>query len=132
MNIIKGIDRIALVLAVIIIIPGFIAGWEFTQDKFKTVSAEYKVYGKMENQRKNLPEDKKFTALEIYKEIMSGPPRPARPAKYLYPPIWQMIIGGLIFALVYFFFVLFGIRGSSRGIRRLSQWIIEGFKDGKK
>ena len=46
MNIIKGIDRIAFLLALIAIIPGFITGWVIIQKKIRNVTPEYQAWEK--------------------------------------------------------------------------------------
>ena len=42
MNIIRGIDRIALVLAIIAIVPGFFVGGYYVSEQFSTITPEYK------------------------------------------------------------------------------------------
>lgn len=51
-----------------------------------------------------------------------------RPQYYEYP-VFKPIIAGLISASLTFVVLLVGIRWTSRGTKRLSLWIIEGFKD---
>lgn len=41
MNFIKGMDRLAMVIAIISLIPAFLIGWAYTHDHFKTVTPEY-------------------------------------------------------------------------------------------
>ena len=60
----------------------------------------------------------------------------SEPLKFQSPSLWKRIIGGLVSASIFFISVLFAIRGSTRGImhlypwiKRLSLWIIGGFKD---
>lgn len=131
MNIIKGIDRIALIIAIIALFPGFMGGVSFTQEKFKMVTPEYKEWVKenqdnldsMKQKGDKIPKRlSKFAHVEDW-DLDLGP------TKYQDPPLWQPIMGGLIFAPLYSMAVLFGIRWASRGIRALFLWIIEGFKD---
>ncbi|MBE9569187.1 MAG: hypothetical protein IMF11_01050, partial [Proteobacteria bacterium] len=51
MNIIKGIDRIALVIAIIAILPGFGIGFNFINAEFKTVSPEYEKWEEKKQER---------------------------------------------------------------------------------
>ena len=151
MSIIKGIDRVALVVAIIAIPLGFLIGSFSVYHEFKFVSPAYIKWEKGE-------QDKRQELLrnqdEIYRstkkperwrpsksEILSipsfyalieaiGPP----PEKYEYPPLRKIwgILGGLLSAFLSFVIVLLGIRGTTRGIKRLSLWIVDGFRDEKK
>lgn len=52
MNLVKGFDRMALVIALIALIPDFFLGVEFCDEFLKTKSHEYKVWEKKYIQRK--------------------------------------------------------------------------------
>ena len=107
MNIRKGIERISLAIAIIVLIPGFYYGRIITKEKFKTALSQR------------------------YTEVLPLSPRkPYRysPPIYEYPPAWQSLTGGIVIALSGFFAVLLVIRGTAR----LFIWITEGFKERKK
>ena len=106
MNIIKGMNRVSFVLAVIALIPGFYYGRIITNERLKIVSVKYTEVIPLKSKR----------------------PYSLPPPTYKYPPIWQSFTGGVVIALSGFFVVLFGIRG----IARLLVWIVDGFKDIKK
>jgi len=120
MNIKKGMERIALIIAIVAIVPGLFLGVEFVSDKCRTETPEYKAWLKKTeelypnwNNRGNkirgfLPEE-----LE-----MPWPP-------YKDPPIWQLALGSVVVASLSFFIVLFGIRGTTR----LVIWVVGGFRD---
>jgi hypothetical protein len=147
MNIVKGIDRIALVLAILAAVIGFILGLGETKGRFKTKNPDYKTWKEKYDARidhlekeaaKKLGQKKareflveKYLMQEEFKEedpilrnIVSS-----RPSEYWYPPLYKSIIGGLITASLFFLFVLFSICGMTRGIKRFSLWIIRGFRD---
>jgi len=52
--------------------------------------------------------------------------------EYHHPPDWQCLIAGVIGSTLAFLIVLLIVRGMSRGIKYLSLWIIDGFKEEKK
>jgi len=132
-NIIKGLDRISLVLAILAVFPGFILGAAFTMETFKIETVEYAAY------REKLREEKKESG-RISSKSLSGRgitipsglddrfPRSAAPERYEYPPWWHIVLGGVIFAPLSFVIVLLGTRGLTRGIKRFFWWIVEGFK----
>jgi hypothetical protein len=147
MNIVKGIDRIALVLAILAAVIGFILGLGETKGRFKTKNPDYKTWKEKYDARidylekeaaKRLGQKKareflveKYLMQEEFKEedpilrnIISS-----RPTKYWYPPLYKSIIGGLITASLFFLVVLFSICGMTRGIKRFFLWIIRGFSD---
>jgi len=124
-NIIKGLDRIILVIAVISIAYGFLAGHELFRDS-KTV----KIYGDdkapkgytyLYSSKSNSALLERFGDLPKIKEY-----------KVYAPPNWQCIIAGIFGAVIAFPVVLFGLRGIIRGTRWFFFWIAEGFKDEKK
>jgi hypothetical protein len=137
MNVTKGLDRIALVIAVMAMLPSFIGGMQITYEVLKTETHEYKVWKK--------EYDKRFSYL-LKKESSDGeaitPPadrfigifedktlesiRAKEPSeKYSYPPMWQRLAGGTIGAVVGLLLVLFTLRGMTR----LAVWIIDGFRE---
>jgi hypothetical protein len=106
-NIIKGIDRISLLIAIIALIPGFYYGRIITNETLKAVSH-----------------------VEYTEVIPLNPKRTYSysPPTYKYPPMWQSLTGGIVIAFSGSFVVLFGIRG----IPRLLIWIVDGFRNEKK
>jgi len=88
-------------------------------------SIKFDSYGKVGNwvkrRRESLERDK------ILKKILSR-----KPAQFYYHPGWVPYIGGIIASLISFILVLFGIRGTTRGVNWIILWIIEGFKEEKK
>jgi len=152
MNIIKGIDRVALVVTIIAIPLGFLIGSFSVYHEFKFVSPAYIKWEKgkqdkpQELNRKQeeidrstkKPENRSpplsisgLTDKYISKIKVIGPPPPE---KYEYPSLrktWS-ILGGLLSAFLSFVVVLLGIRGTTRGIKKFSLWIVDGFRDEKK
>jgi len=145
MNIVKGIDRIALVLAILAAVTGFILGLGETMDRFKTKNPDYKTWKEKYDARIDYLEEeaaKKLGEKEarafiaeklrtqeefkkddpILRDIISS-----KPAEYWYPPLYKRIIGGLIIASLSFLIVLFTICGITRGVK----WIVGGFIDEK-
>ena len=146
MDIIKGLDRIALILAIIAIVPGFAIGFFGVNEMFKSVTPEYKAWEiRFEDKRREL--EKRYSEEvnkyfgENNRELKHFPlsslwvDEPLRmieeeaPSIFKYPPIWQRTIGGIFFAPLSFVVVLFGFRGMTRGIKWFSLWIIDGFKN---
>ncbi len=151
MNIVKGIDRIALVLAILAAVTGFILGLGETKDRFKTKNPDYKTWENKYDARIGYLEEEAAKKLGQKKARESGivvSPEMldtmwelkkddpilrdivgSRPIEYWYPPLYKGIIGGLITASLFFLVMLFGICGMTRGIKRFSLWIIRGFRD---
>ena len=78
MNIIIGLDRIALVIAIIAILPGFAIGFQFVDQKFTTVSSDYKKWERekekkeeerIEGLRKEWEKEKKEEERALQEEI---------------------------------------------------------------
>ena len=112
-NIIKGLNRIALVIAILFILPGFLTGW--------------KTYFHLNKQ--DIPAQKLEWA---EKDKMFKPLRMSILEDLYYPPKWKCGIAGLAGSGIAFAFVLFGLRGLNRVfIWRIVIWITESFKDGK-
>ena len=118
MNIVKGIDRIALVLAIVAIIPGILFGIALSYDTFKTISPR--------NEAKYQEEYQKWSQSEGIDRRMNIPIR-----QYTAPSVWQYLIGATISGFVSFAFILYFIRGLTHGTRWLALWIIDGFKDNR-
>ncbi|NQT69732.1 MAG: hypothetical protein HQ552_09140 [Desulfobacteraceae bacterium] len=114
MNIVKGLDRIALVIAVISILPGFFWGWKvydhFAKEEITTKELEW-----------------------AQKDEIFRPYRMAILEDLRHPPKWKCTIAGLTGSGATFFVALFGLRGLNRVfIWRVFTWVVEGFKDEKK
>jgi len=145
MNIIRGIDRIALVLGIVPFLLGFYLGVHIVHEDFKTVTSKYKVWEKkyydridqlQQEVKKRSPDADRIKdpVYELRSLLMQEENDPIlqniikrKPPKYQDRPPWQRIIGGLIIASLSFLVVLFAIRGMTRGVK----WIIDGFRDGK-
>jgi predicted PurR-regulated permease PerM len=127
MNIKKGMERIALVIAIVAIVPGFIQGFELFKN-FNNETPEYKAYQKEIDDWNKANEGRPYDAwLEVSKPEAPWP-------KYKDRPIRQFVfgvLGGAIYGTLSFFIVLFGIRGTrhlARGTRHLAIWIVAGFR----
>ncbi len=157
MNIIRGLDRIALVLAILAIVPGFFLAGRTSYEGLKDLSPEYKEWRKEFNkrveylkQKMEKPEKRRVpyfpsysaSSLDTYyyydlreyyewDDITLKNIWAKRPQTYKYPHPSQTISIGIVGAVLSFMVVLFGIRGTSRGIKRFSLWIIEGFREEK-
>ena len=101
MNIIKGFDRIAIVLAILAVFPGGFIALAFTYYILNEVRP----------------------AIETF------------PSQTDVSLIWWKVLlymsGSILGAGLSFSFVLFGVRGATRGIKKMSHWVIEGLKDEK-
>lgn len=103
MNIIKGIDRIVLVIAILAILPGFLAGAALYYDMNTKVKPEYP----------NMP----------------VPSYGNWPYKYVYPPWYDCIFPGILGSGISFVVCLYGIRLGTRGVKHFSLWIRDGFRE---
>ena len=133
-----------MVIAIIAIIPSFLIGIYFIKE-FKTLLPEYKAWEiKLENREKWLTDNFKPTNHKIprtikemkaaqmgfdsddeeYRNIKAMKPR----IKYKYPSSFECIMGSIVFALLSFAIMLFGIRGLTRATKWLYLWIFEAFK----
>ena len=115
MNIIKGLDRISLIIAILAGVFGFFGGGQFIYDNFKTEKPEYKTW--VEKYGVD------FHPSEIspkYKDT-----RPPKPDQYKYPPLWIVLPSGAAIGGLTFIVALFGLRGTTR----LFVWVVKGFKD---
>jgi hypothetical protein len=132
MNIIKGIDRIALVVAIVAIVPGALLGGVFVLEVCKTETPEHKAWQEKVEGWYQAEAKLKYRSIPLWIPTPGyNPPeewKEPRP-KYKYRPVWQQVLGGVVAAPLSFFIVLYGIRGAIRGIKWFSQWIIKGFKD---
>lgn len=112
-KIIKKLNKIALIIAIFAILPGFFAGWE----AYFFLNKEHIPAKKLEWAE----QDKMFKPLRM--AILED---------LYYPPKWKCAIAGLIGSGVAFAFVMFGFRILNRiFIWRLVLWITEGFEDEK-
>jgi hypothetical protein len=134
MNIKKGMERIALVIAIVAIVPGFILGVEFVSETCKTETPEHKAWQKkVDGWYEANPDWNKPDAygLETWLPWETAPNYPP-PEEWKEPwpthkdpPIWQLVLGGIVAAPLSFFIVFFGIRGTTR----LVIWVVAGFRD---
>ena len=130
MNIIKGLDRIILILAIIAVVPGFWGGWEiYLEDAVSrhneaTHEAEYEQREELIRRLfPNIPNGEWLTP-EQYMSLPALPPQP----EFIPPPTWQFVTAGFGCAVILFVATLFGLKG----LIRLFAWIVQGFKDEKK
>lgn len=118
-------ERIALVIAIVAIVPGFIIGVALFSN-FNNETPEYKVYQKEIDEWDKANIGRRYNPwLEITKPEAPWP-------KYRDRPIRQFVLGGVVCATLSFFIVLFGIRGTrhlARGTRHLAIWIVAGFRN---
>lgn len=105
MNIIRGMDRIALVLAIIAILPAFVLGGEIINRTFKSVTPDYEAKYKAW-EKKFGKEWKEWESSGSIRMQGLGPPEPPG-IEYNYPPDWQCILGGLLSAFLSFVVVLY-------------------------
>ena len=135
MEIIKGLDRIALVLAIIAMVFGGGAGYSNHQEIKKTETPKYQAWAKKYDINPGSPHYgevydpyRAAEPLERGAEPWERPPSP----RYKHPPFLASVLFGLLYASISFVVVLFGFRGMTRGIKWFSLWIIDGFKNKKK
>jgi len=100
-------------------------GVDFTKEKFKTVTIEYRAW-ELEYSP-SLPSLPNTLLTERQKRLVQGILRKKPQHQYNYPPTWKVVSGGAVFTLIGFFVVLFALRGTMR----LFVWIVAGFKDGQ-
>ena len=144
MNTIKGVARIALVLAILATVPGFLGGWNIYKSE-KTMKVRW--YGDKKLPAETIPEEfQKNIAEKLSKELQKKIKEKGTvlnfieldkwhkakaailpPVEYYYPPDWQCAIAGVTGSSIAFLIVFFGIGG----ITRVSLWIVEGFKERK-
>ena len=145
MNIIKGVARIALVLAIIATVPGFLGGWNIYKVE-KTMKVRWygdkrlpaekipeefqkKIAEKLpEKLQKKIKEKRTVLSPEEFDKVCEAEDTILPPVRYYYPPDWQCAIAGVIGSIVAFLIVFFGISG----ITRTFLWVVEGFKQEKK
>lgn len=109
MNIKRGLDRIFLVLAVIAMVPGFIAGGNIYHELGKRKVPIESDLSKFSDKGKVVSTEK-FMGVTRYRT--------------LFPPTYQVVMMGIVSAILTLPIVLFGLRG----VRSLLIWIIEGFR----
>jgi hypothetical protein len=136
MQIIKGLDRIAFVIALVALIPGFVLGAHFVDEKLKSYMPEYAEWTRKVDSRRDLlasqseeqlksdftPQDilEIYLNDEILEQLLANEPT---------MPTWQVIFGGLLGSILSFSIIFFGLRGLTRGIKKSSLWIADGFRD---
>lgn len=111
MNIIKGLDRIALVIAILAILPGFYVGALFYHEAYEKPNPKYSPPGP----GFHLP------GFRI--------PSQTREPSHIYPPWYDHIFPGLVGAGIGFVVCLYGIRLGTRGVKHFSLWIRDGFRE---
>ena len=126
MNIIKGLDRIAIILAIIALIPGFVMGTYLfsdlgTKDVFLTPADEANGYIGFYGGKK--------VKSDIINNLDSFERNFIRNHIKVEPPTWQKNIAGIISSICIFFIVLYAFRGITRSTKILFLWIINGFKE---
>ena len=144
MNVIRGMYRIAIILAIIALVPGFIGGWKIYESEkamkvrwygekmlpAEKIPEEYqKKIDKMlpeEVQKKRKEREAGLTPQEYFM-VITAKDTVLPPVKDYSPPDWQCTIGGVAGSIAAFLIVLFSICGMSRVIR----WVIVGFKGNK-
>ncbi len=162
MNIIRGIDRIAIVLALMAMVLAFFEGAAHYNQKNTGVivglTDEFLSFIKQEY-GKELDQDKFCELIKGYRSSDSVINRmvkdnrllrighnrddpayifrskyPGVPINRYKPPpkVRQVVAVGLAYAASSFMVTLLGIRLISRGIKYLCLWIIDGFRDEKK
>jgi len=121
----RGVNRIALVFAIISVLPGFIFGWESTYKTYMTRNPVYVEWKELDGQwEEYLPYNKnKFSDSNIKKTHQIGIGSDA-PSMYLYP-VQKCLITGIISASLFYAVVFFSIHGIGRSII----WITRVFKD---
>jgi hypothetical protein len=129
MNVVKGLERIILLIAIVSIVPGFMFGWRFTFETLKTVTPEYAVWERKQNAGplEFVKDEERSSASRhvstVRKRIMGGVPE-----KYGGLERWDQIAGGLISAVLAFVGVFSILLGLTKGVARLSVWVASGFK----
>lgn len=124
MNIIKGLDRMSLVIAIIVGVLGLFGGSGIVYEHFKTETLEYKTWVKEHGTLSShlVP----FRASGDLTDLgYSNITKPPAPEQYNYPPLWVVLPSGAVSACLTFMIALFSLRGTTR----LFVWIIKGFKD---
>lgn len=134
MNIKKGMKRIALVIAIVAIVPGFVMGVEFVSDTCKTETPEYKAWlKKPKGGIKQIQIGISQTA-SVYSSLHHGKlPQTIlhlKSGKCRDPytkthQFGNLHWGGIVAAPLSFFIVFFGIGGTTQ----LVMWVVTGFRD---
>ena len=124
MNFIRGIDRIGLIIAMLAVPIGFGGGFVETKEKYKRITTAYQAW---ENEYGDVTVNNPSSPL--HGSVVRLANRPEPPEKYEYPEWWKLALGGTFFAVIFFFGTLVAIRFSSRGLKKLSLWVINGFRN---
>ncbi len=141
MNVIRGMYRIAIILGVIALVPGFLGGW-YIYESEKTMKVRW--YGEKMLPAEKIPEEyqekinailpeelqkkrriKRGISLEELDKIFEARNTVLPPVRYYSPPDWQCAIAGIAGSIAAFLIVLFSIFG----ITKVIKWIIAGFKE---
>jgi len=128
MDLIKGIDRIALVIAILSLPIGYIFGTFIFSDVFVTKNPAYDAW--ILEREKGSPEPKKLSDGRV---VLSFDLRPYNPPPMYLPQSKSQItvtfLAAFALSLLCFLSVLYGIRYGTRGTKWFTLWIIDGFKD---
>jgi amino acid transporter len=121
MNIVRGMDRVSWVIAIIAIIPIFVLSVGIFMDIWKNENPAYLAW---ENKKKNRPF---YTITDLSEQP---------PDRYIWPSISKVVLPASATTIAGFFMVLFGIRWATfgirwatHGIRVITLWVYKGFKD---
>jgi len=138
MNVIKGLDRIFIIIAVVAVVPGFFIGTNSFYELFKSETPEHIEWRREYDDQRSYMWQKRLKDSEPLGPLNPSPAedelvmriiKSNEPRAFNHPPDWLNIIGGFVGSVSSFFIVLFGFKGLAHGIKRLSTWIIEGFKN---
>ena len=120
MNIVKGIDRIAIVLAIVSILPGFIWGWDIYKNKIMANIVRWN-----EVHTEQLLED--HNAVPSPRLVFEEPVYPAAKRYGFVHKVsgWECAVAGIAGSSIAALIVLLSIHGFAW----ILLWIVEGFKD---
>lgn len=131
----RGLDRIALVIAILAIAPGLYGGIMYGKERFTKETQESQAlrqaFWRAHPELQPLSKDKKYHevkssyAADVYFEDERTP------IPEYTTSIWKVILSGFFAAEIFFVVTLFGLRGLTRGVKLFLlwffPWIIEGF-----
>ncbi|MFQ5485425.1 MAG: hypothetical protein ACE5DO_08880 [Desulfobacterales bacterium] len=126
---VKELDRIALVVAVISIIPGYYIGYLWDQDRKKMERAEYRdwrdtEYDVIKRRFIRAEEAKRGEWRHEFRDLARV--RPPEPLRWDYPSAWVSTLWGLVvFAPLTFIFSYLVTPGFIRLIRRFISWLVK-------
>ena len=125
-NIIKGLDRIILLLAILSLFFGFYLGASGYHDQLRWTPEYSKWY---QDCKVASDKDKQDFLDGKTKWDLSGMILEGEPPKFSKFAILHTIAAGSITSVVVFAIVFFGLKGITRLTRKISLWIIRGFKE---